>query len=417
MMLLFTPPTAFSITLDDAVKRGVDVSFPIKEQKETIQKTEFSYFSTIDDYLPRVELRASYLRYLNVAREGSTYGGSSGANYDRDAYNTTGAISYRLFDGGYRSARRQGSFSVLGREKEKLEEIRVDVLYNLKNAFYTALGRKNIVEKRAEAYETTKKVYELTKARFSEGIAKKSDVLQSEVRMTAVRIELAEAENDHAKSLEDLKSLLLIAPDDNEDVEGLLETPTFREGYEGLVVVALARRPDVAYQVKEVERLTMVYKEKQSDWWPKLDAQLQQQRQDKAFYSDNRTDTFMLSFSYPLFDGVGRHYNAQGARKDVNAARYRLEEIKRNVRLEIIKAYKDYELSLENIRMYAELLREADSNFNQALGEYKAGKGDILSLLIAERDWAKAKENHVAALYKSNNAFAYLEKVSYLSGN
>ena len=34
-----------------------------------------------------------------------------------------------------------------------------------------------------------------------------------------------------------------------------------------------------------------------------------------------------------------------------------------------------------------------------------------------ERDLAKAKENLVISIYKSNNALAYLKKVSYLDGN
>jgi len=166
-----------------------------------------------------------------------------------------------------------------------------------------------------------------------------------------------------------------------------------------------------------VERLGMVYKEKKSEWFPKIDAQLQQQRQDNTFFPDIRQDTFMLNFTFPLFDGVGRYYNVQGASRDIQAAKYKLEEIKRNVKLDIIKAYKDYELSLESIRMYSELLRQATSNFDQALGEYKAGKGDILTLLQAEKDWAKAKENLVISMYKSNNALAFLEKVSYWSEN
>ncbi len=49
--------------------------------------------------------------------------------------------------------------------------------------------------------------------------------------------------------------------------------------------------------------------------------------------------------------------NMEGILKEVNAAKYRLEEIMRTARLEVIKGYKDYELSLENVRMYSELLR------------------------------------------------------------
>ncbi len=414
IVLSFVSTDSFSITLDEAIKRAMGVSFPIKEQQETVKRTEYSYISSIDPYLPRADIQSTYTRYLNDAPRANTGLGIVAGN---DAYNATGSVTYRLFDGGLRYAQRQGSYSLMGRERERLASIRNDVLYNVKSAFFTALGKKTIVEKRQEAYETARKVYELTKARFDEGIARKSDVLQAEVGATSAKIDVIAATADYEKSLEDLKSLLLAATDAKEDVEGVLSAPTFQESYERLAERAVSRRPDVALQVKEVERLTMVYNEKKSAWYPKVDAQVQQQRQDSAFFPEGRSDTFMLNFTYPLFDGIGRYYNMEGASRDVQAAKYKLEEIKRNVKLDVIKAYKDYNVSLENIKLYSELLKQAATNFEQALGEYKVGKGDILTLLQAEKDWAKAKENLVVSLYTSNNALAALEKVSYWTGD
>jgi len=411
----FISSHAYSITLDEAVKRAIDVSFPIKEQQETVKRTEFSYISSIDPFLPTITIQTGYARYLYGAPVTYTSGFTPLVN--NEFYNAAGAVSYRLFDGGLRFAQRRGSFSLMSREKEKLQGIRNDVLFNIRAAFFTALGKRTVVEKRNEAYETTKKLYDLTRARFAEGIVKKSDVLQAEVRVTSSKIDVIDAITDYEKSMEDLKSLLLIAPDEKHDVEGVLEAPQFRESYQSLAEKAVKMRPDVVYQLREIDRLTSVYQEKKSNWWPKIDVGLQQSRQDTSFFPNGREDTLMFNFTYPLFDGVGRYYNMEGAQKDVNAARYRLEEIKRNVKLDIIKAYKDFNLSLESIRMYAELLREATSNFNQALGEYKAGKGDILTLIQAEKDWAKSKENLVSSLYKSNNALAYLQKVSYFDGN
>jgi outer membrane protein TolC len=412
---LLISKNAYSITLEEAVKRAMDVSYPIKEQKETVKRTEFSYISSIDPFLPTVTIQSGYNRYLYGAP--ITYTSGFAPLVKDEFYNASGTISYRLFDGGLRFAQREGSFSLMGREKEKLQSIKNDVLYNVRVAFFTALGKRTVVEKRNEAYETTKKLYDLTRGRFAEGIVRKSDVLQSEVRLTSSKIEAVDALTDYEKSMEDLKSLLLIDPDEKHDVEGALEAPEFRESYQSLTEKAIKTRPDVTYQLKEIDRLTSVYKEKKSNWWPKLDVGLQQSRQDGTFFPNNREDTLMLNFSYPLFDGVGRYYNMEGAQKDVNAAKYKLEEIKRNVKLDIIKAYKDFDLSLQNIRMYDELLREATTNFNQAIGEYKAGKGDILTLIQAEKDWAKAKENLAVSLYKSNNALAYLRKVSYSDGN
>jgi outer membrane protein TolC len=408
----------FSITLDEAIKKATAGSYLLKEQKELVKKTQFSYISSIDPYLPKFTLSGTYDRNIGGRRSttSSTTSPSSiiEPSLGRDTFSTGGALSYRLFDGGLRYAQRQAAHWLVGREKERLEEIRTEVIYSVKAAFYTALGKRDMVQKRQEAYEATKRIYELTKARFDEGLVKRSDLLQSEVRATTTKIELVDAIKEYEKSLEDLKSLLLIPIEEKEGVEGELSPPGFMESYEVLIDNAIKRRPDIAYQTLEIKRIEMTYKEKRSEWFPKIDATLQQSRYSSNFFPEGRQDAFILNFTFPLFDGVGRYYNMEGILKEVNAAKYRLEEIMRTARLEVIKGYKDYELSLENVRMYSELLREAKANFDQAFGEYKVGKGDILTLLQAERDLAKAKENLISALYQSNNALAFLEKVSYL---
>lgn len=406
------------ITLEEALEKATASSYLLKEQGELVKQTEFSYISSIDPYLPKFTITGSYDRNIGGRQSTTSSQNSRSSTIEpslgRDAYSTSGALSYRLFDGGLRYAQRQGAHWLLGREKERLEDIRTEVIYNVKVAFYTALGKRDMVQKRREAYEATKRIYELTKARFDEGLVKRSDLLQSEVRATTTKIELTDAIKEYEKSLEDLKSLLLIPIEEKEGVEGELSLPGFMESYEALIDNAIKKRPDIAYQTLEIKRLEMTYKEKRSEWFPKIDATLQQSRYNSHFFPEGREDALMLNFTFPLFEGVGRYYNMEGVLKEINAAKYRLEEIMRKARLEVIKGYKDYELSLENVRMYNELLREAKANFDQAFGEYKVGKGDILTLLQAERDLAKAKENLISALSQSNNALVLLEKVSYL---
>ena len=415
----FFSQEVFALTVDEAIKRALEVSFLIKEQKEVVKRTGYSYISTIDPYLPRADVQSSYLRSLNGPRSVSVLSGSVTpveVKRSRDAYTFDGAITFTLFDGGERYARRKGAFFLSEREKDRLQGVKTDVLYLVKAAFYTVLGNKAITEKRKDAYEVTERVLALTKGRYEAGVTKKSDVLQSEVRMTTAKIEYMDALREYEKTLAELKSLLLFDPEDKQDVEGPLAEPKYKGDYRELTERAITVRPDVTAQVQEVERLNMVYKERMSAWFPRINAQLQQSRQDDRFFPEGRQDTFSINLSWPFFDGVGRYYNLQGASADIAAAKYRLEEIKRNVGVEIIRAFKDYELSVQNVTLYGELVREAVSNFDQAFGEYKAGKGDILALLQSERDLAKAKENLVAAISRANTTLASLERVAYIIG-
>lgn len=407
----------FCITLDEAIKRTLDVSYLLKEQKEVVKSSEYSYIATIDPYLPRVDVGSSYVRSLNGRRSVSFLSGSTATGVSRgskDAYFFDGVVSYTLFDGGERYARRKGAFFLSERERERLKGIRVDVLFAVKTAFYTVLGNKAAAEKRKEALDAAEKVLALTRGRYEAGVAKKSDVLQSEVRMTTARIEYLDAVREYEKTLAEFKSLLLYDPEDEQDVEGPLEEPQYRGDYRQLTERAISVRPDVTAQVQEVERLNMVYRERMSAWFPRIDAQLQQSRQDDRFFPEGKQESVSINFSWPLFDGVGRYYNLRGASSDIAAAKYRLAEIKRNVGVEIINAFKDYERAVQNVTFYGELVREATSNFDQALGEYRVGKGDILALLQGERDLAKAKEDLIIAVSSANTSLARLERAAHI---
>ena len=407
----------FCITLDEAIKRTLDVSYLLKEQKEVVKSSEYSYIATIDPYLPRVDVGSSYVRSLNGRRSVSFLSGSTATGVSRgskDAYFFDGVVSYTLFDGGERYARRKGAFFLSERERERLKGIRVDVLFAVKTAFYTVLGNKAAAEKRKEALDAAEKVLALTRGRYEAGVAKKSDVLQSEVRMTTARIEYLDAVREYEKTLAEFKSLLLYDPEDEQDVEGPLEEPQYRGDYRQLTERAISVRPDVTAQVQEVERLNMVYRERMSAWFPRVDAQLQQSRQDDRFFPEGKQESVSINFSWPLFDGVGRYYNLRGASSDIAAAKYRLAEIKRNVGVEIINAFKDYERAVQNVTFYGELVREATSNFDQALGEYRVGKGDILALLQGERDLAKAKEDLIIAVSSANTSLARLERAAHI---
>ncbi len=406
---------AFPVTLDEAIKSALGESYVVKEQAEFVKISRFSYISSIDPFLPKFDVYSSYIRIISPRTPISTYTGDLSDTTDsRDTYTFTGTISWRVFDGGERFAKRRGAYSAWEREKEKFKSVREDVLYNIKTAFYVALGAKGVVGKRQEAVAAAQKIYNLTRGRYEEGVAKKSDLLQAEVRLLNAKIDLQKAVKEYEKSLETVRSLIIVESKDPFDVEGPLTAPSYRVDYNTLNARALEVKPEIVAQQKEVERLMSVYDQTKAAWYPKIDSSLQQTRQDKTFFPEGRSDAFILSFTFPLFDGVGRYYNMQGAMSGVNAARQRLAETKRTTSLDIARGLKDYELSIDDVSMYSQLVREATSNFNQLYGEFLEGKGDILNLLQSEKDLAAANENYVGALARSRVSLSYLQRAAYI---
>ena len=409
LTFMVLPFFTHALTISEAIKRALQVSFVIKEQKGAIESARFSYLASIDPYLPSLSLETSYQRRLTVASVETlrTYTGDS-----RDIYNFSLRIDYRIFDGGQRESKRKMAYTLLEEERDSLRLLEEDVIYKTKNAFWGALSKKSIIEKRKEAYEATKKVYRLTCERYNEGVAKKIDVIQAEVNMIQAEIELEEAKKEYEKALEVLKSLLQM--EEIEKIEGPEDEPTLLLEKEELLRRASSERPDILRQKKEIEKLTYSYQEKKSAFYPKVDIELYEARQDKRFFPEGASRSLFLTLSFPIFDGIGRYYNLKKVSADIESAKNRLYELERSAKQEVTQALIDFNLSIEKVKMYRALLTQAEANFSQALEEYRVGKGDILTLLQSERNLAKAKEGLVDSIYNAHISLAYLQKVASL---
>jgi outer membrane protein len=62
-------------------------------------------------------------------------------------------------------------------------------------------------------------------------------------------------------------------------------------------------------------------------------------------------------------------------------------------------------------------VRQAISNYEQAFGEYRVGKGDILALLQSEKDLAGARESYIGSVARAHTSLTFLERVAYLEGD
>ena len=68
--------------------------------------------------------------------------------------------------------------------------------------------------------------------------------------------------------------------------------------------------------------------------------------------------------------------------------------------------------AVDSITVAQQRLKNAEHNFSQARGEYQVGKGDILSLVLAERALADAQEQLISSKLSLQLAKALLENIS-----
>ncbi|MDL1971400.1 MAG: TolC family protein [Candidatus Desulfofervidaceae bacterium] len=399
-------PSLWALTLDETIALAKKNYPPLKEQKYLKSSKQFSYKASFDPYFPTISSNFSFQRTFESSLN------SIGRLWDNQ-YVLDLSINYRLFDAGYRRSQKEQALFSFKQAQADIKTVENELAFTVKKAFYNVLAKEKILQIRQEAEQIAKKNYELALARRKAGVAMLSDVTQAQVRYTNARMQTVAAKKDLEKATAELNSLIGWPLDKKTKLNGTLRSNWIDVSFPMLKDLALKRRPEIERQVLENKKIEESIKGYKSAYFPKLDTRLNYSRYDNEINLTERETVFLVSLSYDIFNGLGRYYKVSAQKKVLKATQARLAELKRQICLEVYQAYKDLQLAFSNLQIASELVKEAKINYEQAYGEYKVGKGDILSLIQAEANWAESKTVLTQEILNYNIAISALEKAVF----
>ncbi|MBU2227998.1 MAG: TolC family protein, partial [Proteobacteria bacterium] len=350
----------------------------------------------------------SYLPSLDASAARDRHDGDR-ADYSATGYDVT--LSYRLFDGKRGASRDIAGFN-LETEREELRKSLMELDYRVKIAFYTALAGREILEQRKVQLEDARKDHEVAEGRRSLGVARLSEVLQASVRFEQARYNVVQAEGNLQKALAELFSLIGRPEETAERVEGRLEAGGAAPDLTALSE-AILKRPEIVQAEIGMKKAENSQSLALGDFYPIVSANLSYSRSDAATLGGRASEdrSAAIGASWNLFE-LGKFYRAKSTRIEMAVSEENLRELKRQLLLECRKAYEDLTTAVRNETVAAQQLRRAEQNYEQAFGEYKVGKGDILSLVQAESLLAGAREQLTSARLNAVLARALLERVA-----
>jgi outer membrane protein len=394
-----------ALTLEEALSLAKSTLPAYQAQGTRVQSSEALYKATFGAYVPSVDAAGTAFR-RNIA------------GYDSSANSFDVTASLKLFDykRGYTRDIARYSFNS---EQEGLRKSLLDLEFSVKSSFYTTLATRGILEQRKVQFDNAMKNYEVAEGRRKFGVAKLSDVLQVSVRLEQARYNLVQSEGSLQKSLSELSSLIGTPITDAADLQGVL-TFDLPLPDEKRLEQALLRRPEILQAELAVKRAESAEGISTGDFLPVLSGNLNYTRTDTsnpasstAFVYGNPYEdrSAALLATWNLFE-LGKFYRRKAASIDTLTAAKNFKETERSLRLELRKSYEDFMTALRNVKVADEQLKQALQNYDQAFGEYKVGKGDILSVVFAETLLAQAREQDVVAKLNVYLAKALLERVS-----
>jgi outer membrane protein TolC len=384
LFLFLLSHTAYALTLDEAISLSKETLPFYKASTMRARSAEALYNASLGPYLPSLDASTVQQRFYTSPDEFST-----------SSYDVT--LSYMLFDGGNRKASRNIARYNFDIGKEDNRRSLLDLEFNVKTAFYTSIARKDTLEQRKIQLQDAQKDYEVAEGRYKFGVAKLLDVLQASVRLEQAKFALVQAEGEFKKAVLELNSLIGKPLDSHYEIEGSLDIEVKLPDRNILSDVVL-QRPEIKqaeYSLRIAENNKSI---SLSTFYPLISTNASYQKtsggiRGLATGQDAIAEEKILGLTatWNIFE-LGKFFKAKSSEFEKGVSLESLNDLKRQLLLDVNKAYEDLITASNNLQVAQQQLRQAEQNYSQAFGEYKVGKADILSLVQAESLLASARE-------------------------
>lgn len=289
---------------------------------------------------------------------------------------------------------------------ESARASRLNLVYQVNQAYYTLLLARASYDVLKENYELVRYNAEIYEKQYSFGTATEYDVLRSSVQVKNLEPELLQAQIAIDRAMLQLKVLMGIA--DPLEIEPDVTLADLRDGMYGYVSGIdrdLAGNTDLRNLDIQTKLLEQTVELKKSAFLPTLAASFNInwnalsdgnafRRQQFHPYS-----TVGLTLSVPLFSGGSRYYGVKGAELQVREAKLQRENLVNTLDMQVQLAIDNINKEVKQIDTSAEGMREAEKARQIMQKSFEIGAASYLNLRDSELAETAAKLTYYQAIY------------------
>lgn len=321
-------------------------------------------------------------------------------------------LSYLLLDFGGRSATVRQARENLSAALSSHDALVQSLFTAVAQAYFDAAAAGASVQATQQSEETARESLAAAQAKLDLGAGTVVDKLQARTALSQATLARVKAQSQaktqegqlaYVMGLDVRTALTLAAPATLEDAGQLpLPSTAFLKDLDALMNRAVEEHPSVAAAraqvgAAEARRSVLV-----SEGLPTLSlnyGQYHNGRPGTPFSPNHTTERLAaLTLSIPIFEGFSRYYKVREAEAGILARQAELAQAQSQVGLEVWRNYQTLQAETANLGTSADLLVSASESLQASQERYKAGSGDIIELLNAQRDDAVARQERIHAL-------------------
>ncbi len=414
LAVLTVPSLCSGGELSELLKKALKSSPKIEAVKEEVRAVSYKVKETWLNYAPTLKFSYSYADLSKVPSYTMEVPGvpippTSFSIFKRKFYQKELSLSFPVFTGG----RIENAAKALNEKekalKEYLKEVKREVLKEVKEDYYNLLKAKALVETAESSLKAAREHYKVVKAFYDQEIVPRRDLLEAEVKVSQAEEEVERAKGAYRVALEKLR---VDSGDFNFKPKGELpETiKEVKEDLKELITEAYRRRGII----KEGERLLKARKAQvelvKAQFMPQAFVKLSYKETDQYPLNGNfASKSASIGIEVPIFNGGRRFFELLRAEKMKAKAQAQLEELKRQVRLQVVAAYTRLQTAEKRIKAARKRVKEAKELLRDSKERYKEHVGTSTEVIDAITYLTQARSSLINAIADYYIALSELE--------
>ncbi len=448
--------TPVVISLEQALKIALSENIAVKVADKEIERTKYAKKGTYASLFPQIDATGSYQRTIKkqvmyMDFDMSSFGGGSAAGSGSTGSGTAGTgegsgtgsgstASSSKNNGGLEvgrwntwsagvsasmpvvNAQLWKSIKISGMDVElaveKARASRLDMVSQVKNAYYAVLFSKEAFNVYKEVYENAMTNYAETEKKYNVQKATDLDMARAKTNVANAIPNVYNAESSIILALWQLKAVMGIDLEMNIDVEGAIED--YSEYMTSDVTKADSISLDRNSTMKQLEiqanELAQSIKAQQYAYIPTLALAFNYSY--NAMTNDFNFKEYRwtpysyvgVSLSIPIFSGGKRLNQVRQARNSYEQMRLQMTSTERNLKISIRQSLNTMETNVKSYDAAKDAVASAEKAYNIAEKSYEVGRATLTDLNDAQLALTQARLAESQAVYNFIVAKTQLEQ-------
>lgn len=390
-LMLAAPAHAESLT--DALAAAYQSNPALQAQRAQLRATDEQVPQALSGWRPAIQAQGTY----GAVRDDTTLNApaASAVTHSRPLTATV-TLSQNLFRGGQTvNATEQAESSVLA-GRAGLTSAEQSILLTAVQAYMNVIRDEGVVGLNRNNVEVLKRQLEATRDRFRVGELTRTDVAQSEARLSGARTSLTQAEAQLTASRAAYAKVIGQAP-------GTLERPgavaNLPQSEEEAREIAVRANPDLIAARKSEEASRAAIKVAKGTLLPSFDVQASYQyaRDPSTTIRDNEETALIGVLTVPLYQS-GVEYSRVRQAKELNSqSRMQIAAVQRGVDEAVQNAWELLRSARANIISSQEQVKASEIALEGVKQDEQVGSQTTLDVLNAEQELLNARVSLVSA--------------------